>query len=156
MPLGISGRVNPRRDLGGDVGQRVPGRLARQGARARQAGVDLDHPVVGAVGVEGVLDVALADDAEVPDDVDGHGAEELHLLVVERLGGRHDDGLAGVDAHRVEVLHGADGDAVVLGVPDDLDLDLLPAGQVLLDQHLPDAAVEAALEGRLDLARPSR
>ena len=58
----------------------------------------------------------------------------------------HDDGLARVDAHRVEVLHVADGDAVVAPVAHDLVLDLLPAAQALLDQHLGHAAGEGAAQ----------
>ena len=123
-------------DLGGDVGERVAGRLAGQRARARQPRVDLDHPVLEAVGVERVLDVALADDAEMPDRSNRDRAEQLVLLVVQGLRGRDDDRLARVDAHRVEVLHVADRDAVVPRVADDLVLDLLPAAQALLDQHL--------------------
>ena len=80
------------------------------------------------------------------------GAEQLVLLVVEGLRRRDDDGLARVDAHRVEVLHVADGDAVVAAVADDLVLDLLPAAQVFLDQHLANAAVKARLQRRLELA----
>jgi hypothetical protein len=41
-----------------------------------------------------------------------------------------------VDAHRVEVLHVADGDAVVARVAHDLVLDLLPAREVLLHEDL--------------------
>ena len=41
-----------------------------------------------------------------------------------------------MDAHGVDVLHGADGDDVAGGVPHDLELDLLPAGDAPLDEHL--------------------
>ena len=54
------------------------------------------------------------------------------------LGGGHHDGVAGVDAHRVQVLHGADGDDVAHGVPHGLELDLLPAEDGLLHQDLGD------------------
>ena len=47
-----------------------------------------------------------------------------------------DDTLAGVDAEGVEVLHVADGDAVVVGVADDFVLDLFPAFEALLDEDL--------------------
>ena len=144
MALGISGRRVAQRDLCGDVGQRIAGGLAGQSARAREPGVDLDDAVIGAPGVERVLDVALADDAEMADGLDRHRAEQLVLLVVERLARGHDDGLARVDAHRVEVLHVADGDAVVAPVAHHLVLDLLPAAQALLDQHLGHAAGEGA------------
>ena len=41
-----------------------------------------------------------------------------------------------MDAHRVHVLHGADSDGVAHAVPDDLELDLLPAGDALFNQDL--------------------
>jgi hypothetical protein len=78
-------------------------------------------------------------------------AEHLVLVVVERLRRRDHDGLARVDAHRVEVLHVADGDAVVAEVAHHLVLDLLPALEVLLDEHLGDAAVEGASGGLVEL-----
>ena len=149
--VGDLGQRVAERDLGGDVGERVAGGLAGERAGARQARVDLDDAVVGALRVERVLDVALADDAEVADRLDRDAAEQLVLLVVERLRRRDDDGLARVDAHRVEVLHVADGDAVVAAVADDLVLDLLPAAQVLLDEHLRHAAGEGAAEGGVEL-----
>ena len=39
-------------------------------------------------------------------------------------------------AHGVEVFHGADGDAVACGIPHDLKLDLLPAGDALFHKDL--------------------
>ena len=58
-------------ELGGDEGEGVAGGLGGQGRAAREPGVDLDDAVLLRMRVEGVLDVALADDAEVPDDLDG-------------------------------------------------------------------------------------
>src|SRR5450756_1812424 len=48
--------------------------------------------------------------------------------------------IAGVDAQRVDVLHGADRDARVLVVAHHLVLDLLPADETLLHHHLADGA----------------
>ncbi len=123
-------------ELGGDEGQRVARGLAGQGGAARQPGVDLDDAVVAVAGIEGVLDVALADDAEVADGLEGDGPEAVVLLVRQRLRRGDDDALPGVDAHGIEVLHVADRDAVVGPVPDDFVLDLLPAVEVLLDEDL--------------------
>lgn len=55
--------------------------------------------------VEGVLDVALAHNAQVADDLDGRVAQHVVLVVVERLAGRHHDGFSSVDAQGVNVLH---------------------------------------------------
>ena len=68
--------------------------------------------------------------------LDGFLAEEMVFVVGEGLAGGHHDALAGVDAQRVEILHVADGDAVVIAVAHHLVLNLLPAAQGLLDQHL--------------------
>ena len=95
---------NAEAQLGGNEGQRVARRLARQRRRAAQARVDLDDAVLLRVRVERVLDVALADYAQVPDDVDGRRAEHVVVGVVERLRRRNDDRVARVDAERVEVL----------------------------------------------------
>ena len=45
-----------------------------------------------------------------------------------------------MDAHRVEVLHAADGDRGVRRVAQDLELDLVPADQRTLDEDLADRA----------------
>ena len=58
------------------------------------------------------------------------------LLVGQCLGGRHHDGVAGVYAHGVDVLHGADLDHIARGVPHDLEFDLLPPGDGPFDQDL--------------------
>lgn len=55
--------------------------------------------------VEGVLDVTLSHDAQVSDDLDGSVPQHVVLIVVERLTGRHHDGLPSVDTQRVNVLH---------------------------------------------------
>ena len=69
-------------------------------------------------------------------DADGDLAELVVLVVGQCLRGSDDDALPGVDAEGVEVLHIADRDAVVVAVTDDLVLNLLPALEALLDEHL--------------------
>ena len=55
-------------------------------------------------------------------------------------------------AHRVEVLDRADDDDVVVQVADHLELELVPAADRLLDEHLRDRALaEAALDDRAQL-----
>ena len=60
----------------------------------------------------------------------------LVFLVGQRLGRRDGDGVAGMDAHRVEVLDGADDDDVVRLVAHHLQFVLLPADERLLDEDL--------------------
>ena len=67
-------------------------------------------------------------------------AQPLVDRVGQRLDGRDDDRVAGVDAQRVDVLHGADGDARVVRVAHHLVLDLLPAHEAVLDHDLADGA----------------
>ena len=124
------------REARGHIGERVAGGLGRERRRARQTRVDLDDAVVVRVRVERVLNVALADDAQVAHDADRHVAQQVVLVVVERLRRRHDDRVAGVNAERVKVLHVAHSHAVVGRVAHDLVLELLPAAQRLLDEDL--------------------
>ena len=106
-------------------------------ALARHARIHLDghHPSIGRVDRE--LNVAAAGlDADFADDRQTHVAQPLILLVRQRLRRRHRDRVAGVDAHRIEVLDGADDDDVVGHVAHDLQLELLPADDRLLNEHL--------------------
>ena len=116
--------------------QRIARCLTCQGGRARQAGIDFDDAIVVRLGIEGKLDVALAHDAEVTDALDGDVLQHLHLLILQRTGRRNDDALAGMDAEGVEVLHRSDGEAVVVGIADALELYLLPSLQAFLHEHL--------------------
>ncbi len=127
-------------DLGRDPGDRVARRLRRQRRRARDPRVDLDDGVLGRVGRQGELDVAAALHAERPDDRQGGAAQALMDGVGQGLDRRHHDRIAGVDAERIDVLHGADGDAGVVRVAHHLVLDLLPADEAALDHDLADRA----------------
>ena len=122
--------------LGGHKCQRIAGSFRRQSRRAAKAGIDLDDAVVLGLRVVGILHVTLAHDADVADDADGQLAQLVVVGVRERLAGGDDDALACVDAQRVEVLHVADGDAVVEAVAHHLVLHFLPAAEALLDEHL--------------------
>ena len=111
--------------------------LRGQGGGAAHAGVHLEDDDAAVLGVHRELHVgAAAGDADALEDGDGIVAQALELVVVERLTGSHGDGVAGVDAHRVEVLDGADDDAVAGDVAHDLHLDLFPALNGLLDEDL--------------------
>ena len=95
---------DPQTELRGDEGERVARGFRGEGGRAREAGVDFDDAVLLRGGVERVLDVALAYDAEVADDVHGGRAEHVVVRVGEGLRGRDDDGVSRMDAQGVEVL----------------------------------------------------
>ena len=96
--------------------------------------------------VDRELDVAAAGvDADLADDGDADVAQPLVLAVGQRQRGSDGDGVAGVHAHRVEVLDGADDDDVVGVVAHDLELVLLPAEDRLLEEHLGRRGVLQAL-----------
>jgi len=61
---------------------------------------------------------------------------DLVLFVGQGLRRRHGDGVAGVDAHRVEVFDGADDDAVVVFITHHFHLVLFPADQRFINQQL--------------------
>ncbi len=129
-----------QRDFGGDLRDGVPRRLGGQRGGAAHARVDLNHVVLEAVGVQGELHVAAALDLQLPDDGERRAAQHLQLPVRKGLARRDDDGVAGVDADGVDVLHIADGDAVAVAVPHHFVLDFLPAGDAALNQDLVHAA----------------
>ena len=76
-----------------------------------------------------------------------------YSLSVSVSAGRDGDRIAGVDAHRIDVLDRADDDAIVRLVADDLHLEFFPAEHALLDQHLVGRrGVDAALDDLDELA----
>ena len=125
------------RELRRDLRDRIARRLRRERRRARDARVHLDHAHVARLAVARELDVRAAGvDADRADDRDRRVAQLLVRLVGERHLRRDGDRVAGVDAHRVEVLDRADDHDVVGAVADDLELELVPAAHRLLDEHL--------------------
>ena len=124
---------------GGDLGDREPGGLGGQRGRSGHTRVHLDDCLVTGRRVHGKLHVGPSGLHSDPADARKRGV--AHLLVLDigqRLGRCHRDGVAGVHAHRVEVLDGADHHAVVGVVPHDLELVLFLTGDGPLDEHLAD------------------
>jgi len=124
-------------EAGGDLGDREAGGLRCQRRRARDARVHLDddHPAIGRV--DGELHVRTAGlDADLAQHGDRGVAHDLVFLVGQRQGRRDSDGIAGMDAHRIDVLDRADDDAVVVAIAHHLHLVLFPAEHAFLDQHL--------------------
>jgi hypothetical protein len=139
------------RHLGDGKARRLRGQ--RRGARDARIHLDDDHAAVGRI--DGELHVGAAGvDADLAQHGDRGVAHDLVFLVRQRLRRRHGDRVAGVHAHRVEVLDRADDDAVVLAVADHLHLEFLPADQRLLDeQFLGRAGLQAALADGDELFR---
>jgi hypothetical protein len=127
--------------LGGHLGDREPGGLGGQGRGARHPRVHLDHDPAAGPGVDGELDVGPAGlDPDGPQHGEGVVAHLLVLAVGQGHLGGDGDRVAGVDAHRVDVLDRADDHDVVVAVAHHLELELAPAEHRLLDQHLVDRA----------------
>ena len=129
------------------LGNGEAGGLGCKGRGAAHARVHLDDDHAAVVGVHGKLHVGAAAGNAHALEVDRVVAQALELEVVERLAGRHGDGIAGVHAHGVEVLEGAHHDAVAGGVAHDLHLDLFPALEALLDENLGVGRERQALAG---------
>ena len=101
-------------ELGGDLGDRVAGGLRGQRRGARHARVHLDDHELAGLAVERELDVRAAGlDAHRADHGGRRVAQRLELAVRQRHRRRHADRVAGVHAHRVEVLDRADDHHVV-------------------------------------------
>ena len=128
-----------QRQLRRNLGDRESGCLRCQSRRTGDARIHLDrhHPAV--FGIHGELDVGPAGlDADAPDDSARGIPHPLVLLVGQRERRRDRDAVAGVHAHRVDVLDRADHDEVVRHVAHHLELEFLPADHRLLDQDFVD------------------
>ena len=102
------------------------------------------------------LDIGAAGvDADLTQTSNGGIAQPLVLLVGQGQGRRDCDRVAGVDAHWVDVLDGADNDAIVRMVTNHLHLVLFPAEQRLLYEHLTHRREREAALYCLDQLRAS-
>ena len=126
----------PHGDLRTHTRNRVARGLRRQGRRTRHARVHLDQVVFERERIQRELHVAAPLDLQRTDDLQRRVAQHLELLVGQRLARGHDDRVARMDAHRVDVLHAADADRRIVVVAHHLELDLLVALDALLDEHL--------------------
>ena len=125
-------------DLRADSGNGIAAGLAGQGGGTGHAGVDLNEVILKTVRVKGKLHVAAALDFQRPNDLQGTVPEHMILLVGQGLGGADHDAVAGMNAHRINIFHVADGDGGIVGIPHDLVFDLLKALDGFFHQHLMD------------------
>ena len=128
-----------QRQLRRNLGNGKSGCLRCQRRRPGNARVHLDrhHPAV--FRIHGELDVGPAGlDADAPDYPARGIPHPLILLVGQRERRRNRDAVAGMHAHRVDVLDRAHDDEVVRHVAHHLELEFLPADHRLFDQDLVD------------------
>ncbi len=139
--------------LGGDLGDREARGLGGQCGGARHTRVHLDDHHASGVRMDAELHVgATGFHTDLAQHRQRGVAHDLVFLVGQGLRRGDGDGVAGVHAHRVEVLDGADDDAVVLLVADHLHLVFLPADQRFVDQQFAGRRqIEAAGADLLEL-----
>ena len=123
-------------DLRGYLCDGVSARLGCQRGGTGYTGIDLDEVIFLGLGMERKLHVTSTLDLERTDQIDRAVIEHLQLFVVQRKNGSDHDGVTGVHAYGVDILHAADRDDVVTRVSHHLKLDLLEALHALLDEDL--------------------
>ena len=82
------------------------------------------------------MNVAFANNPKLPHDANREISQHVVLGIRQRLAWCNDDTLAGVNSHRIEVLHVANRDAIIDTVTDDFVFNFLPPTEVLLDEDL--------------------
>ena len=113
------------------------GCLGRQRRGAADTRVHLNDNDAAVSWVDRKLNVrATASNTYTLENSDGVVAEILEFFIGKRLSWRNGDGVSRVDAHWIEVLDGADNNTVTCGIAHDLHLNLFPALNGLLYQHL--------------------
>ncbi len=123
-------------DLRGHLRDGISRRLRSKGRGAADPGIYLDHTVFKAIGMQGKLYVAAPRDVQFSYNVQGGGTQHLVFLICQRLGGRHNDTIAGMDPHRIDIFHITYRNAVSTGIPHHLIFNLLPSSDTALDQAL--------------------
>ena len=125
----------------GDFGDREAGGFAGQRGAAGNAGIHFDDGHAAVFGIDGELHVGAAGfHADFADDGRGGIAHALVFLVGERLRGSDGDGIAGVNAHGIEIFDGADDDEVVAVIAHDFEFVFFPAEDGFFDERFMDRA----------------
>ena len=125
-------------DFGGDTGDRVAAGFGCEGRRTGDTGIHFNQIILERVGVQGKLHVASAFDFQRPDDLQRAVPQHVILFIGQGLGRADHDGIACVDAHRIQVFHVADGDGGIVFVPYDFVFDFLESPDAFFNQHFPD------------------
>ena len=116
--------------------QRITGSLGSQSGRAAKPRIDLDDTIVFRFGVKSILYVTLAHNTQMAYDTNSQRTEFMIFGVGKCLRRSNDDRLAGMNAQRVEILHIADRDTVVISVAHHFVFYLFPALERFLYQYL--------------------
>ena len=117
-------------------GQRIARSLGSQCRRTRETSIHLNHAIILRFGVKGVLHITFAHNTNMTNDLDGQRTKFMIFGVGQRLRRSNHYRLTGMDAKRIEILHIADGDAIIVSVSNYLILNLFPSLQALLYKHL--------------------
>ena len=136
-----------------NLGNRKSRGLGGQGRASGHPGIHLDHHHLSGLRMDGKLDVgAPGFDADFPDDGHGRIPHVLVFTIGERLSRRHGDAVSRVNAHRIEVLDGADDHHVVFEIPHHLEFEFFPPDEGLFHDDFRDhAGIQAVLGQRLHL-----
>ena len=140
----------PNGNLGGNLGNRVACCLGSQCRRTADTGIDFDDDVFIAVRVQGILGITAAFYAKLADNAQRSAAQHLIFMVGKCLGRCYDNAVTRMHADRVEVLHVADGDAVIVAITHDLILDFLPACDAAFNENLSNHTVFEPFDDRFD------
>jgi len=108
----------------------------KPGRSCATAGVHLNDPVGTGAKIQGKLNVTFPDNAQAADDLQRNAAKLMVLFVSQRLAGSDDDTLSGMNSKRIDVLHVAHGNTVVVLIAHDFVFELFPTRQVFLNQNL--------------------
>ena len=68
--------------------------------------------------------------------LNGDILKHCHLVFTQRTCGRNNDTFTCVDTKGIKVLHTSNGEATIVGITDNLELDFLPALQTFLHKYL--------------------
>ena len=124
-------------ELGSHLSDGETRRLGRQRRGSAHTRIHLDDHELTILGVDCHLYIrTTALDTDLADDVDRSVTEALILLVSQGLSRSNRDGIAGVHAHRIEVLDGAHDHDIISQIAHHLKLILLPAEKRLLNEYL--------------------
>ena len=125
-------------DFGGDAGDGITAGFGGKSRRAGNTRIDFDQVILKRIRIQRELDVAAAFDLKGADHLERTVAQHVILPVGKGLRGAHDNGIPGVDAHRIHVFHVADGDGSVVPVAHHFIFNFLVTLHTFLNQHLAD------------------